>query len=129
MWNTTCSPWSPTTSCRRSTGWRSTPCPPPIAAPSTPMQRSSPPLFGSGRTPIGTSRVRSRPTQKPIDRSCTKLAQPWLQQNNPADQTPRPRLDLIMTSDNWIDACATDDIDEEDVARFDYEGRTFAIYH
>lgn len=34
-----------------------------------------------------------------------------------------------MTSDNWIDACATDDIDEEDVARFDYEGRTFAIYH
>ena len=29
----------------------------------------------------------------------------------------------------WIDACATDDIDEEDVIRFDHEGRTFAIYH
>ncbi|WP_425052190.1 MocE family 2Fe-2S type ferredoxin [Psychromarinibacter sp. S121] len=28
----------------------------------------------------------------------------------------------------WIDAGAADDIDEEDVARFDYEGRTFAIY-
>lgn len=28
----------------------------------------------------------------------------------------------------WIDACATDDIDEEDVIRFDHEGRTFAIY-
>jgi 3-phenylpropionate/trans-cinnamate dioxygenase ferredoxin subunit len=28
----------------------------------------------------------------------------------------------------WIDACATDDIDEEDVIRFDKDGRTFAIY-
>lgn len=30
---------------------------------------------------------------------------------------------------NWIDACATDEIDEEDVMRFDHGGRTFAIYH
>jgi 3-phenylpropionate/trans-cinnamate dioxygenase ferredoxin subunit len=30
---------------------------------------------------------------------------------------------------DWIDACATDDIDEEDVIRFDYGDRTFAIYH
>ena len=29
----------------------------------------------------------------------------------------------------WIDACATDDIDEEDLIRFDHEDRTFAIYH
>ena len=29
---------------------------------------------------------------------------------------------------NWVDACATDDIDEEDVIRFDHEGRSFAIY-
>ena len=29
---------------------------------------------------------------------------------------------------NWIDACAAEDIDEEDVIRFDYDGRTFAIY-
>jgi 3-phenylpropionate/trans-cinnamate dioxygenase ferredoxin subunit len=28
----------------------------------------------------------------------------------------------------WIDAGATDDIDAEDVMRFDYAGRTFAIY-
>ena len=28
----------------------------------------------------------------------------------------------------WIDACATDDIDEEDVIRFDHDGRTFAVY-
>ncbi|MCA0273736.1 MAG: Rieske 2Fe-2S domain-containing protein [Proteobacteria bacterium] len=30
---------------------------------------------------------------------------------------------------NWIDACSTDEIDEEDVMRFDHDGRTFAIYH
>ena len=29
----------------------------------------------------------------------------------------------------WIRACSVSDIDEEDVARFDHDGRTFAIYH
>ena len=29
----------------------------------------------------------------------------------------------------WIDACATSDIDEEDLIRFDYGGATYAIYH
>ena len=29
---------------------------------------------------------------------------------------------------DWIEACAADDIDEEDVIRFDHAGRTFAIY-
>ena len=28
----------------------------------------------------------------------------------------------------WIDACGTDDVDEEDVIRFDHGGRTFAIF-
>jgi 3-phenylpropionate/trans-cinnamate dioxygenase ferredoxin subunit len=28
----------------------------------------------------------------------------------------------------WVDACAADDIDEEDVIRFDRDGRTYAIY-
>lgn len=28
----------------------------------------------------------------------------------------------------WIDACATGDIEEEDVIRFDHDGRTFALY-
>ena len=28
----------------------------------------------------------------------------------------------------WIDACAAEDIDNEDVIRFDHSGRTFAIY-
>lgn len=30
---------------------------------------------------------------------------------------------------NWIDACATGDIEAEGVIRFDNAGRTFAIYH
>lgn len=29
----------------------------------------------------------------------------------------------------WIDACATDDIDPEDLIRFDHADQTFAIYH
>lgn len=29
---------------------------------------------------------------------------------------------------DWTDACATDDIDTEDLIRFDHGGRTFAIY-
>jgi 3-phenylpropionate/trans-cinnamate dioxygenase ferredoxin subunit len=28
----------------------------------------------------------------------------------------------------WIDACATDDIEDEDVIRFLHGGRTFAVY-
>ena len=28
----------------------------------------------------------------------------------------------------WVDACAVDDIDEEDLIRFDCGGRSFAIY-
>lgn len=30
---------------------------------------------------------------------------------------------------SWIDACATDDIDQEDLIRFDHAGATYAIYH
>lgn len=29
----------------------------------------------------------------------------------------------------WIDACSTDDIDQEDLIRFDHGGATYAIYH
>ena len=29
---------------------------------------------------------------------------------------------------DWVRTCALDDIDEEDVIRFDHGGRTFAIY-
>lgn len=29
----------------------------------------------------------------------------------------------------WIDACSTDDIDEEDVMRWDHGGQTYALYH
>ncbi len=29
----------------------------------------------------------------------------------------------------WIDACAPEDIDEEDLVRFDHAGHSYAIYH
>ncbi len=29
---------------------------------------------------------------------------------------------------NWVQACSTDDIEKEDVIRFDHEGSTYAIY-
>ena len=28
----------------------------------------------------------------------------------------------------WIEACSTDDVEEEDLIRFDHAGRTYAIY-
>jgi 3-phenylpropionate/trans-cinnamate dioxygenase ferredoxin component len=31
-------------------------------------------------------------------------------------------------SSGWIETCAADDVEEEDVMRFDYGGQTFAIY-
>ena len=31
-------------------------------------------------------------------------------------------------SDGWIHACDTSEIEQEDVVRFDYDGRTFAVY-
>jgi 3-phenylpropionate/trans-cinnamate dioxygenase ferredoxin subunit len=30
--------------------------------------------------------------------------------------------------DGWIEACRVDDVEEEDVMRFDHDGQTFAIY-
>jgi 3-phenylpropionate/trans-cinnamate dioxygenase ferredoxin subunit len=33
-----------------------------------------------------------------------------------------------MMTEQWIEACGVDDIEEEDVIRFDYGDRTFAIY-
>jgi 3-phenylpropionate/trans-cinnamate dioxygenase ferredoxin subunit len=35
---------------------------------------------------------------------------------------------VVDADELWIDACAVDEIDEEDVMRFDYGERTFAIY-
>jgi 3-phenylpropionate/trans-cinnamate dioxygenase ferredoxin subunit len=51
-----------------------------------------------------------------------------------AFRTTRPKIsseDTCMTTTTatqWIEACAADDIDEEDVIRFDHDGRTYAIY-
>lgn len=33
-----------------------------------------------------------------------------------------------MNHEDWIETCAVDDIDEEDVIRFDHGDRTFAVY-
>jgi 3-phenylpropionate/trans-cinnamate dioxygenase ferredoxin subunit len=33
-----------------------------------------------------------------------------------------------MSANGWVAACAADEIEEEDVLRFDHGGRTFAIY-
>ncbi len=33
-----------------------------------------------------------------------------------------------MEAGTWVAACATDDIEPEDVIRFDHAGRTYAIY-
>jgi 3-phenylpropionate/trans-cinnamate dioxygenase ferredoxin subunit len=32
------------------------------------------------------------------------------------------------TMSTWVEVCATDEIDEEDVIRFDHGGKTFAVY-
>ena len=32
------------------------------------------------------------------------------------------------TPDGWVEACGTEEIETEDVIRFDHAGRTFAIY-
>ena len=29
----------------------------------------------------------------------------------------------------WTEVCAADDIDDEDLIRWDYEGRSFAVYN
>ncbi|MBB3136675.1 MULTISPECIES: MocE family 2Fe-2S type ferredoxin [Rhizobium] len=31
-------------------------------------------------------------------------------------------------SQGWVEVCGVDDIDEEDLIRFDHDGRTFAVY-
>ncbi|WP_158800774.1 MULTISPECIES: MocE family 2Fe-2S type ferredoxin [unclassified Acidisoma] len=33
-----------------------------------------------------------------------------------------------MAEKSWVEACKTDDVEAEDVIRFDHSGRTFAVY-
>ena len=33
-----------------------------------------------------------------------------------------------MSATQWVEACEADDVEEEDVIRFDHGGRTFAVY-
>jgi 3-phenylpropionate/trans-cinnamate dioxygenase ferredoxin subunit len=41
---------------------------------------------------------------------------------------PRDTIQGDADVSEWIEACGAEDIDEEDVIRFDHAGRTFAIY-
>ena len=34
---------------------------------------------------------------------------------------------IVMTMPDWIEACAATDVDEEDVIRFDHDGRSYII--
>lgn len=34
----------------------------------------------------------------------------------------------MINNEGWIEACELEDVEEEDVIRFDYENRSFAIY-
>ena len=34
----------------------------------------------------------------------------------------------LVLINQWVDVCAADDIDEEDVLRFDHEDHTYAVY-
>ena len=47
--------------------------------------------------------------------------------------TPTPHADHEAadeppTDGNWVDACAVDDVDREDVIGYDHNGRAFAVY-
>ena len=39
-----------------------------------------------------------------------------------------PSIPESLTMSDWVHACACDDIEEEDLVRWDHEERTFAIY-
>jgi 3-phenylpropionate/trans-cinnamate dioxygenase ferredoxin component len=34
----------------------------------------------------------------------------------------------VTAGETWVEVCAVDDVEPEDVVRFDHDGRTFAIY-
>ncbi|MBN8996460.1 MAG: Rieske 2Fe-2S domain-containing protein [Rhizobiales bacterium] len=33
-----------------------------------------------------------------------------------------------MSEGNWVEACGTDDVEPEDIIRFDHDGQSYAIY-
>ncbi len=35
----------------------------------------------------------------------------------------------MTLAENWVQACAADDIDEEDLLRFDHDDKTYCIYN
>ena len=44
------------------------------------------------------------------------------------DQVLSESSDTGAVSGNWLEVCDADDLDEEDVVRFDHDGKTYAVY-
>ena len=81
---------------------------------------ASPPARAT-RTTISAASCR-RP-RGPTARTSTPRAA-----RDAAEARPRRRRPEERPMAEWVDACATDEIDEEDVMRWDHGGRTYAIY-
>jgi 3-phenylpropionate/trans-cinnamate dioxygenase ferredoxin subunit len=64
------------------------------------------------KKPTSTGHLRERPAGSEFRR--------------PSSEQPKTAAGSMMVK--WINACATDDIEEEEVIRFDHDGRTFAIF-
>src|SRR3954452_1624514 len=119
MWSTTCFRWCPTTRSRHCTR-RSRAIAP------LPIQAAGPPIGRSSRRSSGSS--GSRPTT--WSAPCRRVPRPSPTITARASSLPNESRQAQegATMPEWVDACAADDIDEEDVIRFDHGGRTFAIY-
>jgi MocE subfamily Rieske [2Fe-2S] domain protein len=45
------------------------------------------------------------------------------------EQVPDSQSVAASAEGNWVEACAVADVDEEDVVRFNYDGKPYAVYH
>jgi 3-phenylpropionate/trans-cinnamate dioxygenase ferredoxin component len=56
------------------------------------------------------------------------MARLWPQRPNKTGWLSKIQYGEENPMSDWIDVCEADEIDEEDVVRFDHEGKSFAIY-
>src|SRR5579883_1796257 len=90
----------------------------PTARRSKHIARSFRRCCASARTRATLSSANCRPAPSAFPTTTTRRL---------SRRSSRPRKEKRM-SEGWTDACAAEDVDEEDVIRFDSGGRTFAIY-
>jgi MocE subfamily Rieske [2Fe-2S] domain protein len=65
-------------------------------------------------------------TEDPDYHIVRPLPTPW----PPAAETMTEIARVVtQESANWVEACAVDDLPEDDVIRFDYNGKLYAVYH